>query len=152
MKREWLYVMLALIAGTMGGIVGSRLNGIGAAVAAEAAPRSIAAQEILLIDPNGKTRAALRMTKAGEPSLELLDHAGQTRLALDIGADENPGIRFYDLKRMLRIEVGVNADNVPTLRLFDNQSRPRALIGVDADGEAGEDFYSSNGRILRELP
>jgi len=152
MKREWLYAMLALGAGIAGGMLGSRLNEAVAAAAVETAPKSLAAHEILLIGPNGRPRAALRMTKSGEPSLEFFDHAGQARIALDIGSDENPGMRIYDLKRAMRIEVAVNADNVPTLRLFDAQSRPRALLGVDADGEAGMNFYSNSGRILRELP
>ena len=77
MKREWLYAMLALGAGIAGGMLGSRLNGAVAAAAVEAAPKSLAAHEILLIGPNGRPRAALRMTKSGEPSLEFLDHAGQ---------------------------------------------------------------------------
>jgi hypothetical protein len=152
MKKEWFYASLALAAGIAGGMVGGRLNLDGVGVAAEAAPKSLAAQQILLIGPNGKVRAALRMTKGGEPSLEFYDHAGQMRLALDIGADENPGLRLYDMKRALRLEVGINSDNVPALKVFDDQSRPRALLGVDADGEAGMNFYSGDGRILRELP
>lgn len=151
MKREWLYAILALIAGIAGGMLGSRLNG-GAVAVAAVEPKSLAAHEILLIGPNGRTRAALRMTKSGEPSLEFFDHAGQARVAIDIGSDENPEMRIYDLKRAVRVEMAVSSDNVPTLRLFDAQARPRALLGVDADGEAGMNFYSSSGRILRELP
>lgn len=126
--------------GIVGGMLGSRLNGAGTAVAGEPVPRSIAAREILLIGPNGKARAALHMTKDGQPILELYDHAGQTRVGLDIGPDETPGVRLYDLKGAARIGMSVSSDNVPALRLFDAQSRPRALLGVDGDGEAAMNF------------
>jgi hypothetical protein len=152
MKKEWLYVVLALAAGVVGGMLGRRLNGAAAVVASESAPKTLAAQEILLTGSNGKVRAALHMTKNGEPSLELFDHAGQTRIVLDIGPDETPGMRFYDLKRAMRLKAEVSSENVPTLRFFDEQSRLRALFGVDAEGEAAMSFYSTTGRILRELP
>ena len=162
MRKEWWYASLALAAGLIGGIIGGRWNN-GAAAAAEptraisaakpvAAPaRLVAAQRIELVDAKGKTEAAI-YTKDGGPSFDLYDHTGRQRVGIFVGGDQSLGLRLYDGKGVERVAMTINSDGIPTLRIFDSRSTLRTLLGVDNEGEPALDFYSREGRILRELP
>jgi hypothetical protein len=151
-KRERLYAVVALACGILGGLAGGRLSATAAAGATQVPPRTIAAQEILLVDAKGDTRGALSLNKDGDAGLALYDHHGKTRIALQISSDDESGFKVFDPAGVLRISLTLNVDQIPTLRLFDAQRRPRALLGVDPDGEAALDFYSEEGKLLRELP
>jgi hypothetical protein len=149
-KQEWFYALLALAGGIIGGLAGSKLTSTaGAAVVPQ---RTVAAQEILLIDAKGKTRGALSLNKEGNAGLSLYDHQGRLRTALDISDAEGLGFKLFDTTGTLRLSLIINPDKIPALRLFDSQRRPRALLGVDPEGEAALDFYSEEGKLLRELP
>jgi hypothetical protein len=150
-KRERLYAVVALAGGILGGLAGGRLSATAAAGTTRVPPRTIAAQQILLVDAKGDTRGALSLNKDGDAGLSLYDHHGKTRIALQISSDES-GVKVFDPAGVLRISLTLNVDQIPTLRLFDAQHRPRALLGVDPDGEAALDFYSEEGKLLRELP
>lgn len=149
-RKELLYATLALAGGMIGGVAASRLNGAAAATAA--IPRSIAAQELRLVDANGRMAAALTVSKDGEPSFAMYDHGGKLRTDLSIGSEQELGLKLYDTKGAMRISMTISAEGIPAMRLFDASVRPRALIGVDSEGEPAMDFYASNGRMMRELP
>jgi hypothetical protein len=149
-KQEWLYAILALCGGIFGGFASSKLTSTaGAAVVAQ---RSIAAQQILLIDPKGNARGTLSLNKEGDGSFSLYDHKGKLRAALEISDAEGLGLKFFDTAGALRLSLIINPERIPALRLFDSQRRPRALFGVDPEGDAALDFYSEEGKLLRELP
>ncbi len=151
-KRERLYAVVALIGGVLGGLIGDKLSTTAAATAAQVPQRTMAAQEILLVDAKGNTRGALSLNKDGDAGLSLYDRRGQGRIAIQTSGDDGLGFKVFDPAGVLRISLTINADQVPTLRLFDSQRRPRALIGIDPNGEAAMDFYSQEGKLLRELP
>lgn len=162
MKKEWSYAALALTAGLIGGMIGGRWSN-GAAVAAEPAKpietakraeapaKLVAAQRIELVDANGRTEAAL-YDRSGGPSFDLYDHTGKERVGIFIGEDQSLGLRLYDAKGVERVAMMINSDGIPTLRVFDASATLRTLLGVDNEGEPALDFYSREGRILRELP
>ncbi|HEX4209003.1 MAG TPA: hypothetical protein VHY56_01320 [Candidatus Binataceae bacterium] len=149
--KEWLYLAVALIGGILGGAFSSRLHG-GAALATEAAPKRIAAQEIVLVDAAGGERAVLHLNDNAQPVFEMMDHAGKARVGIGFVGQDEVALRMADRKGTLRIALNVSPDEVPALRLFDSQARPRTLLGVDTDGDAALDFYESSGKLLRELP
>jgi hypothetical protein len=152
LSREWLYAVLALIGGVLGGLAGGRLSATAVAAAARVPPRTMSAQEILLVDAEGNTRCALSLNKDGEPGLSLYDHHGKQRIAIQISEDEGPGFKLFNAAGVLRISMMISGDQIPALRLFDSQRHPRALLGVDPEGEAALAFYSQEGKLLRELP
>jgi hypothetical protein len=151
-KREWLYAVLALTGGVLGGLAGGRLRATAAVSAAQLPPRIIAAQEILLVDAKGDTRGALSLNKAGDAGLSFYGHQGKVRIALQVSSSDGVGFKVFDPGGALRISLTLNPEQIPALRLFDAQRHPRALLGVDPDGEAALDFYSEDGKLLRELP
>lgn len=151
-KREWLYGALALTGGVLGGLASGKLSATAGATLAQVPPRTVAAQEIVLVDAKGRTRGALGLNKNGDPSLSIYDHHGTLRSALQISEAEGLGFKFFDTSGALRISLIINTDQIPAIRLFDSHNRPRALLGVDPEGEAALDFYSEEGKLLRELP
>jgi len=151
-KREWLYGALALTGGVLGGLASAKLGATAEAALAQLPPRTMAAQEIVLVDARGRTRGALGLNKNGDPSLSIYDHQGTLRSALQISEGDGLGLKFFDTSGALRISLMINTDHIPAIRLFDTHNRPRALLGVDPEGEAALDFYSEDGKLLRELP
>jgi hypothetical protein len=152
MKKEWSYAALALAAGLLGGIIGGRWSNGAPASAAEAPAKSIEARRITLVGAKGNALAALYTNKDGEPSFDLYDHTGKLRAGFAIGGDQFLGLKLYDAKGVERITMTVNSDGIPALRIFDSEATPRTLLGVDSDGEPALDFYSRQGKLLRELP
>ena len=151
MNNQWFYAVMVIAAGMTGGYIGNRLASPATASASEAPTKIIAAQEILLVDAKGNIHGALRFNKDGEPGFALYDHNGKLRSDLEI-SDDGWGIKFFDPSGAVRISMTVSAEGIPALRLFDAQAHPRTLLGVDPDGESALDFYTEQGRLLRELP
>ncbi len=149
---KWTFLMVALLGGIAGGAIGSRWLAPRPAIASDTAPKSLAAQEILLVDAHGRTHAALRLDSDFEPVLQMYGHSGKSRVALGFGKERNLGLLFTDDAGVTRVIIGVTNDDVPAVRLFDQHGRQRALFGVDSGGESALDFYDGNGRLLRELP
>ncbi|HKV54704.1 MAG TPA: hypothetical protein VJN94_08665 [Candidatus Binataceae bacterium] len=152
MTREWRYVILAMAAGVVGGFVGGKLSAPGAATAAEATLKVVAAQQILLVDEKGDQRGSLHLNKSGDPGFSLYDHTGKLRSDLEIGSDDDWGLKLFDPSGAMRMSMIVSAERIPAFRIYDAQARQRILVGVDSDGEPALDFYSAEGKLLRELP
>ncbi|MBF6560611.1 MAG: hypothetical protein IVW56_09990 [Candidatus Binataceae bacterium] len=150
--KEWLYLAMALVGGIFGGVLGSRLWIASPAVAAESAPKTIAAQEIVLVDAAGKRHAALSLNGDAQPVFQMFDHGGKTRIEIGFGKDGDIGLALSDDRGKTRIALGISNEGVPALKLFDGANQPRALLGVDSQGESALDFYESGGKLLRELP
>jgi hypothetical protein len=152
MKLEWLYAVLALTGGVFGGYASAKLSSTASAAVIQAPQRTVAAQEIMLVDAKGHMRGTLGVTRDGDAGLSFYDHQGRLRTALEISDAEGLGFKLFDTTGTLRLSLIINTDRIPALRLFDSQHRPRVLLGVDPDGEAALDFYSQEGKLLRELP
>jgi hypothetical protein len=150
-SKEWLYLSVALIGGMLGGLLSSRIHA-NAAFASDAPVKRLAAQEIVLVDGAGNTRARLHLNDDAQPVMELMDHAGKIRAGLGFVGLDQVALRMADHAGVMRIDLGIGSDQFPALRLFDTQSRPRALLGVDSDGDPALDLYDSTGKLMRELP
>ena len=150
--KEWLYLAMALVGGIFGGMLGSRLWIASPAVAAESAPKTIAAQEIVLVDAAGKRHAALSLNSDAQPVFQMFDHGGKTRIEIGFGKAGDTGLALSDDQGKTRIALGISNEGVPALKLFDGANQPRALLGVDSQGDSALDFYESGGKLLRELP
>jgi hypothetical protein len=144
--------MLALTGGVLGGVASGKISSTAGAALAQLPQRTMVAQEIALVDAKGRMRGALDLNKEGDPSLSIYDHQGTLRSALEINGADGLGFKFFDASGALRISLAITNDQIPAIRLFDSHRHPRALLGVDPDGEAALDFYSEEGKLLRELP
>jgi len=150
--KEWFYVMAAVAGGLIGGALANRFAAAIPAVAADSPAKSLAAQEILLVDAKGKPHASLHLNADGLPVLQMYDHAGKNRIGIGFASDGALGLDIADDKGTARVLLSVNSEGMPALRLFDDTARPRTLLGVDSQGEPALDFYERDGKLLRELP
>ena len=151
-RREWLYAVLMLTGGVLGGYASGKISSTAGAAVVQHPQRTITAQEIVLVDAKGDLRGTLGVNKDGDAGLSLFDHKGKLRTALEINDTEGLALKLLDPTGAVRLSLIVSGDRIPALRLFDSQHRPRVLLGVDPEGEAALDFYSEEGKLLRELP
>lgn len=83
-SRDALMVMVALVAGLVGGVVSSELLR-GTPIFVQKAPqlgKVLQAERFEVVDQAGKTLAALGTAPDGSPNLTLFDQAGKLRAAL----------------------------------------------------------------------
>lgn len=159
-KSQWLYGLLVFVGGLAGGIISGGLVHAPEARAASATPkrapaqeqRIVTATEFVLVNAAGKPRARMSVTKGGQATIAMYDDKGQVRAQMLVTADGVPAIALYGASAKPRLAMTVTSDDVPTVRLMDKKGTPRALFGVDTDGEPGLNFYSSDGRLMRQLP
>jgi hypothetical protein len=159
-KSQWFYGLLVFAGGLAGGIIAGELPHTPLARAAFAAPgagpaleqRVVTASEFVLADAAGKSRARISVNKQGGAAFAMYGPRGHLRAQILVAADGSPGIHLYGTANKLRIALDVSSDDVPTVRLMDKSGVPRALFGVDTDGEPGLNFYSGDGRLMRQLP
>lgn len=151
-RRESLYALLVLIGGVIGGYASGKVGSTAGASVEQLPQRTLAAQEIRLVDAKGNMRGMLGVNKDGDPRISLFDSHGKLRTALEISDAQGLAFDLLDPTGTVRLSLIINIDRIPALRLFDSQHRPRVLLGVDPEGEAALDFYSEEGKLLRELP
>jgi hypothetical protein len=165
-RIEWLYLAVALVGGMIGGAAANRLTVAAPALAAQVpatansipagagavTAKSIAAQEITLVDAKGQTRAALQLNNDGLPVFRMYDAAGKNRIGVGFANNGLIGVDLADAKGTERILLSVNSDGLTAVRLFDGAARPRMLLGIDAEGEPALQFYDDDGKVMRELP
>jgi hypothetical protein len=90
-----------------------------------------------LLDSNRKLLAVLGMdNKSGKPGLVLLNENGKTRAALGVFDDGKPGLVLMDENGRQRATLGVPKAG-PILELWDKNDRARAKLMLNDDGEAG---------------
>jgi hypothetical protein len=141
-----------LTGGVLGGYASGKISSTAGAGAVQLPRRAMTAQELVLVDAKGATRGTFGVNKDGDAGLSLFDHQGRLRTALEISDTEGLAFKLFDPTGAVRLSLIINRDRIPALRLFDSQDRPRVLLGVDPEGEAALDFYSEDGKLLRELP
>jgi hypothetical protein len=122
-RFRWLLVGLALGLGAL--VLVWVAQGGGAAV------NEVRARRLVLVDNEGRERAALEMIE-DVPMLSLRNAAGNIRAALDV-TPEGPTLSLCDAAGKFRAALSVDADG-PMLSLADETATPRVVLGVDADG------------------
>ncbi len=158
-KTQWLYGLLVFAGGLAGGAVSGGLWHPSSAAAdapkgalAAQVQRVVTANEFVLDDAAGKPRARITVGKDGETIFAMYDRDQHLRAEMLVSSQGVPQLQLYDTANKLRIALDISTDGVPTVRLMDRDNVPRALFGVDGDGEPGLNFYSKDGKLMRELP
>jgi predicted cobalt transporter CbtA len=108
MTRLSFVVMLALLAGLVGGALLSQTQMVKTVLAQESfrPEEFVSAKEFRLVDANGKTLAVLGGHPGKEPFLPI-----------------EPALRFYDNDRELVVLLGLVPGNKPKLALFDGHGK-----------------------------
>jgi hypothetical protein len=144
--------------------------GLGGAAVQPAAPESSVAKEFKLLDQNGKTRARLFMTGAGQPAFSLFDEKGKERIYMHInkngarfvclepqgdrlmsslGTDETGGnISVFNASNQIRFAANANA--VFARQKFfvaDDKGKERVRLDVGEEG-ASVTCYDPTGKVL----
>jgi hypothetical protein len=164
-KQYSLMLVLAVIAGFLGGILAAKVFTIQPAYGEKAAeiPKVIAAEQFRVVDTSGRVRARLKETGVdvlyedgtqgavlaldeGVPSVALLDRNGTKRAALNLGIDSSPLLSLRDSHGK-----GGASLRQTGLALFDMNGMSRASLGLDA-GSTPEflfrDSESQAGAVL----
>jgi len=99
-KQYSLIVLLALLAGFIGGVISSQIFvGRPLFTQKEAKPQKVVvAEKFRLVDQTGMVRAALGITREDQPGLGLLDKNGIPRIVLGIGKHGRPSLVMWDQK------------------------------------------------------
>jgi len=95
------------------------------AYAQNTAPKVIRANEFILEDENGKTRAVLGMSN-GAPVLSLVDENGELLAMLAVSKD-GPMLSLCDENGKIRAGLSVSKDG-PALGLYDKNGKTRAKL------------------------
>lgn len=138
--------MLALIAGTLGGVGASHFFW-GQAALAESAPQHhkiLVAEEFRLVDDKGRIRASLGMSGGGAGML-LYDRTGQFRAMLMLAPEEGePVLSLADKDGVHRATVGIRTKETPYLALRDNNGKIRLSATLGQDGEPAFSLHDSD--------
>jgi hypothetical protein len=171
-ERNWIYALLTLGGGLVGGIAATQL----APVAADAAlgHHTIKAESFVLVDKKGVQRAALEVSANGLADLVMYDGEGTDRAELRVAKDGASTLGFYGENGTRRVLIGavrggrngvtvygadnrllagltVSENDEPALTLYDPKNgRARAGLGV-ADESSAVALYDDAGRDRAEL-
>jgi hypothetical protein len=159
-RNRWLLTVVVLaIVGLSLASTWTKTTAIAQAQGAEAAPKVIRANKVILEDENGKPRAELSVDKDG-PALRLFDENGKGCAGLSIYKD-TPSLFLRDKKDQLRADLALSK-NGPTLNLFDENGKARAAMGAvqtaSPDGtqtkypESSLFLFGPDGKTLWSVP
>lgn len=131
-NRHWLTLVLAVIAGLVGGVASNYLFMIEPVFALKVPQQAkvVTTEEFRLVDTNGQPRAWLRLEADGEPRLTLADKDGAPRVELGgtrAGA-ARPALLLYDEHGRWRAILSLWEDGVPYLS-FSDEKKVRVGLG-----------------------
>ena len=116
----------------------------------DSGPKVIRANQFVLEDANGKTRALLDVDKDGVPGLYLYDETATPRVMLGLGTYGSV-LAMFDRNGKNRASLAVSNDGT-SLRLSDDNGKPRVRLTVGDDGVPGLELLYANGVQLWAKP
>ena len=156
-KEHILMLLLAMIAGVIGGAVSSWIFMDQTAFAQKTSQISkvIKAEAFHLIDKDGSLRAALSLGAhvPHEPGLVFFDKNATHRIKLTLIPDGSPLLSLHDRTGGTRILLIMGVDDQPFLDLFAKDSGAHTALGVLSDGSSRLIMYDKDGcYFLRTVP
>jgi hypothetical protein len=136
-------LILALVAGMIGGALWSKFLWRQEETPEDSAMKKvILANEIHLVDHQGKARWVLALSKDGEPSATFVNKDGWAPMAM--GVNKN-GFPFFNMILQPRKGGG------PSLTLMDDRMKNRAVLGLWENGEPYLTLLDRNGQVRATL-
>ena len=150
-----LTVVVALVAGLVGGVVSSQFS-MGFPVLAEEkakAQKIVEAEEFRVVDPHGKVLGGLRVTPGGEAELALFSAAGAHGVVLTPEDEGGTWLFMLDKNGKKRARFGLALSELPTIELFDRGGRKRlAVFAISASDKPYLAFFDKGEEILWASP
>ena len=130
-RRERWIVVVALVAGIVGGA---------------------AAQWLLAVTPvfADKTSPHAKVVRA--ETFELVDADAHVHAELQIGVDGNPALIFYDVDHQVRAVFDLTGGGNARLFLSDDQGKTRATFGLGKDGAPFLHFIDEDRALIWSAP
>ena len=113
-------------------------------------PKVIRANQFILEDDNGKTRAVLDVGKDGVPGFYLYDENATPRAMLGV-TNYGAMLALCDKKGKTVASLAVSDDGT-SLRLSDDNGKPRLRVDVGKDGVPGLTLLYANGVKIWSKP
>ena len=110
----------------------------------------IRANQFVLEDDNGKTRAVLDVAKDGVPGLYMYDDNGTPRAMLGV-SNYGSVLALCDQNGKTLVSLTVSNDG-SSLRLADDHGKPRVRLEVGNDGVPGLALLYQNGVKIWSKP
>jgi hypothetical protein len=141
-KRQYVLTLLAaVIAGLVGGAVGSRLFVTESAYTQR--EKVIQAQGFILADTDGKARAILGFLQR-EPFLAFFDKAGKARTTLHLNSDGEPFFRLQNDKELAGILLGV-VKEAASVEMYGQNTKRNLLLTVRSGGAPALGLFDDDG-------
>lgn len=172
-RKHWLYAILALVGGILGGTLSGHLFPREAEASAHAG-RELRAEKFVLVGRDGTERGVIEVNSRGFAVVGLNDQSGRLRSQLRVG-ENGSALGFYDQNGNKRVIIGdtpigrdgmaiygtsgrqmagftVAGDNQSSVTLYDPANgRARVGLGVAANGIPALVLFDQNGRDRAEL-
>lgn len=113
-------------------------------------PKVIRANQFILEDETGKTRAVLDVSKDGVPGLYLYDDQSTPRAMLGV-SNHGSALALCDKNGKTLVSLTVSNDG-SSLRLADDHGKPRVRLEVGNDGVPGLALLYQNGVKIWSKP
>jgi hypothetical protein len=142
-KAYVVMLILALVAGAVGGALSNKIFWRQEEKPEDLELRKvIVANEIHLVDNQGRARWVLAFSRDGEPSVTFVNRDGWAPMAM--GVNRN-GFPFFNM--ILQPQKGGG----PSLTLMDGTMKNRAVLGLWEDGEPYLRLLDENGQVRATL-
>ena len=136
-------MILSLVAGVIGGALSSKIFWRQEEKPEDLELRKvIVANEIHLVDRQGKARWVLAFSKDGEPSVTFVNKDGWAPMAMGVN---RYGFPFFNMVLQPRKGGG------PSIALMDGRMKNRAVLGLWEDGEPYLTLLDRSGQVRATL-
>lgn len=115
------------------------------------APAMVMAQNFVLVDAQGRPLVQLSAASDGA-GLVVLDQRGKPRAAVIVTKTGEPGIKLYDTNGAVRAAIEVSTDDQAGLALYDPKGHARAALVSKATGESSLVLLDETGKQVASLP
>jgi hypothetical protein len=149
--RRWVLVVAGLFLETAGCATAHQLTEQSRNAAYARAPEMVMAQNFVLVDSDGRPLVQLSAAADGA-GLVVLDQRGKPRAAMIVTKSGEPVIKLYDNNGAVRAAIVVSADDQAGLALYDPKGHARAALVSKASGESSLVLLDESGKQLASLP
>ena len=139
------------IAGLVGVLIGAAVVGVVTAQQAEPTDKVLTAQELRIVDPQGKTRILLSHSVDGAPGLRLFDADGTIRASVNL-REGQAALALCDKAGKPRATYGFTAAGRAVLGLRDENGKARAVLRIAQDGTPSLELSDAAGKAIWEAP
>jgi hypothetical protein len=151
--RHWLYGVLALTGGILGGAIASRVAPAeGLALAATHGMHSmkeVRAQKFVLVSSDGTERGIIQVTSRNFADIELDDASGRDRAEFHVSGEGTSSLTFYDADGSKRVQLGSTPEGRDGLAIFASSGRQLSSFSVSEDNQSSVTLYDPNTGVAR---